>query len=118
MKFVSVDPLPLRFTAGNMIKYCARGCLDEGLSKFWGSFPCCKAIKSADNIMPFTRKKTKHFYQRLLSYLEVLKDLFISVKIKKVKVCFFLTIIRALRKGGEKTTTKNKEKRPRQTWLF
>lgn len=88
MKFVSVDPLPLRFTAGNMIKYCARGCLDEGLSKFWGSFPCCKAIKSADNIMPFTRKKKKHFYQRLLSYLEVLKDLFISVKTKKkVKVC-------------------------------
>lgn len=60
MKFVSVDPLPLRFTAGNMIKYCARGCLDEGLSKFWGSFPCCKAIKSADNIMPFTRKKTQN----------------------------------------------------------
>lgn len=87
MKFVSVDPLPLRFTAGNMIKYCARGCLDEGLSKFWGSFPCCKAIKSADNIMPFTRKKTQKHYQRLLSYLEVLKDLFISVKIKKVKVC-------------------------------
>lgn len=61
MKFVSVDPIPFklyRFTAGNMIKYSARGCLDEGLSKFWGSFPCCKAIKSADNIMPFPRKKT------------------------------------------------------------
>lgn len=116
MKFVSVDPLPLRFTAGNMIKYCARGCLDEGLSKFWGSFPCCKAIKSADNIMPFTRKKNPKHYQRLLSYLEVLKDLFISVKIKKVKVCgrlkkkkkvfVLLTIISALRKGGEKNNNK------------
>lgn len=114
MKFVSVDPLPLRFTAGNMIKYCARGCLDEGLSKFWGSFPCCKAIKSAD--LMALEKNPKH-YQRLLSYLEVLKDLFISVKIKKVKVCgrlkkkkkkvfVLLTIISALRKGGEKNNNK------------
>lgn len=86
MKFVSVDPLPLRFIAGNMIKYCARGCLDEGLSKFWGSFPCCKAIKSADNIMPFTRKKkTKTFLSKALKLFRSFEGPFHISKNKKKK---------------------------------
>lgn len=62
--------------------------------------------------------KKKTFLSKALKLFRSFEGPFHISKNKKSKSLFFLTIIRALRKGGEKTTTKNKEKRPRQTWLF